>query len=56
MKSSLSESERFQVGLAKVEIPGRDSWKLRLSRSAQTEIGACSQFNVLGSAHEEFGV
>ena len=41
MKGSVSESEPFQ-GLAKVEIPGRDERKLRLSRSAQTEIGARS--------------
>ena len=41
MKSSVFDSEPFQ-GLVKVEIPGRDRQKLRLSRWAQTEIGAPS--------------
>ena len=63
MKSSTSESKPFQ-SLSKGEIPGRARRKERLSRSKLKQAFLIDLdnelfmylINVLGSAHEKFGV
>ena len=63
MKSSASESKPFQ-SRSKGEIPGQARRKERLSRSklkqaflidSDAEL-SCTQFDVLGSAHEKYRV
>ena len=62
IKSSASESKPFQ-SRSKGEIPGRARRKERLSRSklkhaflVNSDAELFMHFNVLGSAHEKFGV
>ena len=59
MKSSASESKAFQ-SRSKGKIPGRARRKERLSRSKLKQVflidSDAELFNVLGSAHEMWGV
>ena len=59
MKSSSSESKAFQ-SRSKGEIPGRARRKERVSRSKLKQAfqidSDAELFNVLGSAHEKYGV